>query len=122
MSETHPAILLYSHDLMWISRCSATAQALGIRFHCVRNAELLLQLGNEMKPQVVLFDLDTADPGTLIPLYRSNQDTPTRFVAFGSHVASAVLESARQAGCDPVLPRSQMANMMAPLFQQWCVH
>jgi hypothetical protein len=39
--------------------------------------------------------------------------------AYGSHVDVATLHAARDAGCDPGLPRSAMAQELPNLLREW---
>ena len=42
-----------------------------------------------------------------------------RMVAYGSHVDAAVLRAAREAGCDPVLPRSKFVEELPRALPEW---
>ncbi len=119
MTHTPSVLLLVCSDMMWISRCLATAQALGLKLISVRDADRLLAAAAEHRPSVVIFDLESADPATIIPEYKETGCPLPRWVAFGPHVARERLQAAAQAGCDPVLPRSRMAEEMAERFQEW---
>ena len=73
--------------------------------------------------------LNAASPLTcvLVDLHVSGMDVrslvaavkPARVVAFGSHVATQVLEDARAAGCDLVLPRSQFVQQLETRLPEW---
>jgi hypothetical protein len=42
-----------------------------------------------------------------------------RVVAYGSHVDTATLRAAREAGCDPVLPRSKFVEELPSALPHW---
>jgi len=63
-------------------------------------------------PQGVIVDL--ANPGLvladLMAWLRQNCTPMPRVIAYGSHVDTATLKRAREAGCDVVLPRSKSSK------------
>ena len=67
--------------------------------------------------------VDLANPGLDInELVRRLHETctpPPRVVAYGSHVDTAGLRAAREAGCDPVLPRSKFVEDLATALPTW---
>jgi CheY-like chemotaxis protein len=124
MAETSSnplAGVLLSDDLMWISRVTSTAHSLGLRFVAVPSVEKLEALASRQNPKCVILELGVAKlpAAEIVDRIRTICATPPRFVAFGSHVDVATLQSARDAGCDPVLPRSKMAESLSELLQQW---
>jgi hypothetical protein len=42
-----------------------------------------------------------------------------RVVAYGPHVDAALLRAARDAGCDPVLPRSKFVEQLSQALTEW---
>jgi CheY-like chemotaxis protein len=118
---TEAAGLLLSDDFLWISRITGTAQALGLQITAVRTMAQLEQRAREEPPRCVILDLDLSHlvPGEVVQRLEAICPIRPRFTAFGSHVEVASLRAARAAGCDPVLPRSKMAEELPALLKEW---
>lgn len=116
-----PAGLLLSDDLIFASRITGTAAALGLSVQAARTPEALLELARRQAPRCVLLDL--ANPGLVLPdLLRGLREscTPMPYVvAYGSHVDAAGLRAAREAGCDLVLPRSKFVEELPRALPGW---
>jgi CheY-like chemotaxis protein len=116
-----PLGLLLSDDLIFTSRITGTAQALGLTVKAARSAEKLLELARQEVPGGVLIDL--ANPGLDVPelLRRLRAVCPVlpRVTAYGSHVDAAGLKAARDAGCDLVLPRSAFVEKLSQHLPDW---
>ncbi len=127
MSDPNPdpaTGLLFSADLMWISRVTGTAQALNLLIKPARTLEQLEELAQQLAPRCVIFDLELAkeiiaEATKRVREASAGSPSSPRLVAFGSHVDVASLQAARDAGCDPVLPRSKMADQLPELLKQW---
>jgi hypothetical protein len=96
------AIAAFVPDLMDRSRVAAAAP--GAVF--VASPAELVDLGAEL----VVVDLHRPGVLEVIPLLEG------RTIGFASHVARELLESARTAGCDEVLPRSEFFRRLPLLF------
>jgi CheY-like chemotaxis protein len=123
MSEpaSAPLGLLLSDDLIFTSRITATARDLGLLVKPARSADTLVELARKQAPRCVIVDL--ANPGLVLPdliawLAEVCQPLP-RVVAYGSHVDTATLRAAREAGCDPVWPRSKFVEELAAALPGW---
>ncbi len=115
---SEPVGLLLSDDLLFISRITGTARALGVSIRTARSVEALLALAGQHQPRCVIVDLGI--PGlVLADLFRQLGDDPPRVVAHGSHVDVESLRAARAAGCDPVLPRSQFVELLPAALPGW---
>lgn len=109
--------LLLSDDLIFISRIAGTARALGLDLKSVRSAaEILAQV---QTPVCVLIDLQ--NPGLDIAALVRNLKAGgnPRIVGYGSHVDTASLKAAREAGCDVVLPRSKFVDDLETELPRW---
>jgi DNA-binding NarL/FixJ family response regulator len=116
-----PIGLLLSRDLIFTSKVTGTANALGHRVVVVGGVEKALALIAERTPVVVFVDLaagDLASPGA-IGRYREAAPPGTPFLAFGSHVDVQALADAKAAGCDPVLPRSRFTSELPALIRRY---
>jgi DNA-binding NarL/FixJ family response regulator len=115
-----PTGLLLSRDLIFTSKVTGTARALGRRVMVAGSPALAAQMIEQWRPLVVFVDLaagDLASPAALIALAKTAPGTP--FVAFGSHVDTASLAAAAAAGCDPVLPRSRFTAELPDLIRRY---
>ena len=116
-----PLGLLLSDDLIFTSRITGTARALGLMVQPARSAQALEALARRQTPRCVLIDL--GNPGLAIAdLIRHLQECcvpmPT-VVAYGSHVDTATLKQAREAGCDIVWPRSKFVEELPQALPAW---
>ena len=122
MSEQETALpgLLLSDDLIFASRITGTARALGLEVRQVRVLDQLAETATRQQARCVILDL--AFPGLDLPeLMRSLSEAKTvpRVVAYGSHVDAAALRAAREAGCAPVLPRSKFVEDLPRDLPGW---
>jgi len=119
MSEpAPPAALLLCDDLMFSSRITGTARAVGLAVAVVRSPEQLLAALSRQPPRCVLLDLALASPSLITPLKHEYTPAPL-VVAYGSHVDAAALRAARDAGCDVVLPRSKFVEKLSEALPYW---
>ncbi len=116
-----PAGLLLSRDLIFTSKITGTATALGHRVVVAGNAALASAILAKWTPTVVFVDLGAGDlvaPAALVQ-YRESAGPGTPFVAFGSHVDVRALAEAAEAGCDPVMPRSRFTVELPALIRRY---
>lgn len=113
--------LLLCDDLIFTSKVTGTAKALGLTVQAARTPESLVALARQATPRCVLVDLHhpTLDlPGLLASLRDACPEMP-RVAAYGSHVEAATLHAARLAGCDPVWPRSKFVEELPRALVEW---
>lgn len=116
-----PAGLLLSRDLIFTSKITGTARALGCQVLTAGNTSLASAMIEQWQPRAVFVDLASGDlvsPAALLA-YRRLAPPETAFIAFGSHVDTAALATASAAGCDPVLPRSRFVNELPELIRRY---
>ena len=125
MSQQTPAPaplgLLLSDDLIFSSRITATARALGLIIKTARSTSLLVTMAQKEMPRCVIVDLahpSLALHDLLLQLQRISSPGPL-VVAYGSHVDAAGLRAAREAGCDLVLPRSKFVAELPKELPAW---
>jgi CheY-like chemotaxis protein len=108
-------------DLIFTSRVTATARAKGLTVTPVRSADDAISRARESSPACVIVDLHTAggDLTALMTGLREASPAMPRVVAYGSHVNKELLQAAREAGCDLVLPRSKFANELETELTTW---
>jgi CheY-like chemotaxis protein len=113
--------LLLSDDLIFTSRVTGTAKALGLSVQSARSAAALVELARGAPPRGVLIDLHNPGldlPALLRDLAAVCPQRP-RVIAYGSHVEAATLHAAREAGCDLVLPRSRFVEELPVSLGAW---
>jgi DNA-binding NarL/FixJ family response regulator len=113
--------LMICDDLIFTSRVTATARAHGLTVAPVRSADEALRRARESPPTGVIVDLHTAgaDLPRLLAGLREACPAMPRVVAYGSHVNTELLQAARNAGCDLVLPRSKFASGLEESLPAW---
>lgn len=113
--------LLLSDDLIFSSRVTGTAQVHGLTVTPARSVERLRALAGAAVPTCVIVDL--ANPGLQIEeltAWLVEHCRPRPYVvAYGSHVDTATLRRAREAGCDLVLPRSKFVDDLPMQLPRW---
>jgi len=116
-----PAGLLLSRDLIFTSKVTGTASALGHRVIVAGNVALVRAILGRWTPTVVFVDLAAGDlvASTTLLQYREAAPPGTPFVAFGSHVDAEALADAKAAGCDPVMPRSRFTVELPALIRRY---
>jgi CheY-like chemotaxis protein len=106
-------------DLFFSSRIVSLARQQGWDMHLVGNSAAVLQRATSAAPlQLLLIDLQHSNVNLaeLISTLRP-QHPQLRVIAYGPHVDEALLENARQAGCDQVLSRGQFNQQASSLLQ-----
>jgi CheY-like chemotaxis protein len=117
---TSRSALLVSRDLFFVSKVTGTASSLGVNIQVAAEAKEAAQLASTEPFQCIFVDL--ADAGLDVSAFFANLE-PGRSVpviAFGSHVATARLQAARDAGCTEVMPRSRFSSSLPELLQRYC--
>ncbi len=119
MDHNRPALLV-SRDLFFTSKVTGTAEMLGFEVRVVGDAHAAAERIAAESYACVFVDL--ADPGLDVAGFFASlpAESRPRVVAFGSHVATARLQAARDAGCDDVLPRSRFSAGLPALLQKYC--
>ena len=113
--------LLLSDDLIFTSRIAGTASDLGFAVKTAGSFAQLLALAQQEAPACVIVDLAVI-PGQidgLVDWLRQHCQPPPRVVAYGAHVDVETLRKAREAGCDPVLPRSKFVEELPRELPAW---
>ena len=113
--------LLLSDDLMFSSRITGTAQALGLKMDVMKSTKELMARAKERTPTCVILDLSHPEVQiqAFIEKLKDAGSPMPRLVAYGSHVDAAVLRAAREAGCDLVLPRSAFIDQLPGNLNHW---
>ena len=112
-----PDALLLSRDLIFTSKVTGTAREMGRRVMVGGTDALARSTLEQWRPKAVFVDLAAGDLARSEALMAYRTLAPdARFIAFGSHVDVDALDRARDAGCDPVLPRSKFTAELPDLI------
>jgi len=116
-----PTGLLLSRDLIFTSKVTGTASALGHKVVVAGSPASAQANLAKAAPAVVFVDLSAGDlvSPAAIASYREITPSGTPYVAFGSHVDTQALADARAAGCDPVMPRSRFTTELPALIRRY---
>ncbi len=106
-------------DLMFSSKISAAAKGVGAALQFVRRADDILPRVRDASPALVIFDLNAGRLRPMETIAAIKADPAlggTRTVGYVSHVDTATIAAARQAGCDEVLARSAFTSQLAEIL------
>jgi CheY-like chemotaxis protein len=112
-------VMVLCDELMFSSRITGTARALGLTVQLVRAQQDLANWLLTQKPDCIIVDLHNSSL-SIEPLMQQIPSPRPYLVGFGSHVDTATLQAARAAGFDLVLPRSKFADDLEAALPQWC--
>lgn len=112
-------VLVAVDDLLFSSKIRATAKQAGVELIFARTPEEILQQARATKPALAIFDLNSAKNdavSTIQAMKREPALAGIRTLGFASHVHTALIAAAREAGADEVLPRSAFAGNLADIL------
>lgn len=116
-SHAEPIGLLLSRDLLFTSKITGTARALGRQVLVAGNIALASDLIAQRHPNVVFVDLAAGSlvSADALTAFIAQAGADAIFIAFGSHVDTEALAAAKAAGCHLVMPRSKFTAELADL-------
>jgi CheY-like chemotaxis protein len=106
-------------DLIFSVKISTAAKGLGVPLYFERSAGNVVAAVREKQPSLVIFDLNSSrlQPLAAIAAMKADPDLKaTRTLGYVSHVDSATIEAARQAGIDQILARSAFSDRLAEIL------
>jgi DNA-binding NarL/FixJ family response regulator len=113
-------IILLCDDLIFVSKVSGAAKSRGVSLRSTKSLDDLLIFCEQSPPRCVILDLNS--PGLNIEraaqCLSSSQPRPM-LVGYGSHVDTATLKRARDAGFDVVWPRSKFVEELESSLPGW---
>jgi hypothetical protein len=117
-TETAHGGVLISRDLFFTSKVTGTARELGGQIEVVPDCPSAA--GRVVEGGVCCVFVDLAEAGLPLAAFIAGLPVDARpdVIAFGSHVATARLQAAREAGCDAVLPRSRFSAELPALLRK----
>lgn len=112
-------------DLIFATKIRSSADAMGVPTRPARDSEALRKRlervddGRINGPVTgVLIDLEMGDDGLALLDQVKTFDRAIPVVTFGSHVATEVLQAARERGADFVMPRSMFSASLPSLLEK----
>jgi PleD family two-component response regulator len=114
-------VLAVLDDLLFSSKIKTAATQLGIPLTFARSAAAALAEMRKNAPSLVIFDLNNSrtDPLGIVSAMRADPAlSAIRTVGFVSHVDTAVIDAARQAGVTEVLARSAFTMQLADILKR----
>jgi PleD family two-component response regulator len=114
-------VLALVDDLMFSSKIRAAAKQLDVPLTFARSREAALTELQREKPAVVILDLNGTrmDPlGTIAAMKADASLAGIPTVGFVSHVHTDLIDAARRAGVDDVLPRSAFVVQLADILMK----
>jgi DNA-binding NarL/FixJ family response regulator len=115
-------LLAVVDDVFFSARIRETARQVGASVEVVGAAQFARELEKRLEAGsigAVIVDLEAPSAVDLISTLKSDARTSgLHVVGFASHVASHLIQAAREAGCDQVLARSAFTRQLAGLLRQ----
>ena len=113
-------------DLIFATKIGSTAQVLGVPARPTRDIAALtkrlncVEDGRINEPVTgVMVDLELGTSALQMLRQVKEHDAEIPVIAFGSHVATDVLQEAREGGADYVMPRSQFTVELPELLRRY---
>ena len=112
-------ILVAVDDLLFSSKIRAAAKQVGAELTFARTPEDIVANARALEPSLIVFDLNSVKVDALgaIELLKADPalaSIPT--IGFVSHVHTALIEAARQAGIGEVMARSAFASQLGAIL------
>jgi CheY-like chemotaxis protein len=112
-------VLCVVDDLIFSIKISTAAKSLGVEIHFERNADAVVPRVREKRPELVIFDLNSAKLRPLDAVAALKADPSLRGIrtlGFVAHVQTDTINAARAAGIDQVLARSAFAEKLGAIL------
>ena len=112
-------ILAAVDDFLFRSKIRAVAKHVNAEIVFAQTPDEILAQARALKPSLVIIDLNSqkADAvGTLTALKQDPELAGIRTIGFASHVHVDLIQAARRAGADQVMPRSAFAGNLAEIL------
>lgn len=113
-------------DLIFGTKVRSTAESLGVPARPARDAQALanrlnrVEDGKTNEPVTgVLIDLELGELGLTLLEQVKKFNTEIPVVAFGSHVATEILQSAKERGADFVLSRGAFSSQLPMILERF---
>lgn len=122
MPVENKTVLVLCDDLIFGSKISGEARALGLQVKALKTVDKLIEASNKEKFAGALIDLGIAstDLEKIITELKASQNVTFPCLGYGSHVDVELLKKARSLGYDPVLPRSKFVVELNAILLSYC--
>ena len=119
-SESPKIVLAVLDDLFFQVKIADAGKRAGLQLTLVKTEEALMQKLQD-NPVVVLLDLNcrSVDPIQLISALKAGPHSDVPVIAYVSHVQSALIQQAQQAGCDAVMARSAFSANLPQILLRY---
>jgi DNA-binding NarL/FixJ family response regulator len=112
------SVVIVGTDLMFTSKVTGTARALGIEAVAAATAEALTVQLDEGAVRLVTVDMALPQAVAALQAAAAHPTWPTT-IAFYSHVQTALAEAAKAAGAGMVMPRSKFSAELPEILRQY---
>ena len=109
--------LLVTQDVFFASKITGTAAALGFAVDVERAPDAVASRASAESYRCIIVDLATPGLNVASLVAGLPPENRPRVLAFGSHVHTALLNAAREAGCDEVMPRSRLSSALPEILR-----
>ena len=113
-------LVLAATDLMRLSRVAEGTRALGYEIAIVESADEARQALHSGPVDLLILDLQADDLPwqDVVTVAKEVNDGPVPVLAYGQHTNLGLLREARRAGCNVVVPRSQLVEELPTLIER----
>ncbi|MEO5511547.1 MAG: hypothetical protein ABIV28_02185 [Longimicrobiales bacterium] len=117
-TDAQPTVLALAADMIFSSKISGAAKAVGTEVRLARSAAQLIELTGQTAPSLIILDLDTRglDIAGTIQALRSEAPA-SHILAYVSHVRTDAITEARSAGASRVLARSAFVTSLLEILR-----
>jgi CheY-like chemotaxis protein len=112
-------VLCVVDDLLFSVKISTAAKALGVETYFERSAAAVVDRVRDKRPELVIFDLNSTKlrPMDAIATLKADPALKNiRTLGYVSHVDSASIAAAREAGIDEVIARSAFSARLGEIL------
>ena len=112
-------IIALVDDMFFIAKIRGTAEGAGVSVHFARSIGAVCEMAAKEPTSLIIVDLQTqcGDPFELAKRLKSDEHLKSiPLLGFFSHVQTALLQQAEQAGFDRILPRSSFSKNLSQIL------
>src|SRR5262245_41361288 len=112
-------VLVAVDDLLFSSKIRATAKQANVALTFARTPSEIFDQARSLNPDLLILDLNSAKADPIATVAMLKQDPALRSIrtlGFVSHVHTSIIEAARAAGIDEVMPRSAFAARLPDIL------
>ena len=112
-------VLLVSQNLFFLGRVEVQVEPLGFEFRCAKTRPIFLEFYESHHPTLILIDLEGDESiwTDVLQETRSRKSGEIKVVAFGPHEDVAILDRARNLGCDLVLNKGEFNRALPKIIE-----